>query len=268
MSEFETLVVAVTDSVALVRLARPEALNTMSLTMREELATCFVELQDDADVRAIVITAEGRAFSAGGDMKEFQERTPEEMHDLMRDKSHRWFEALWRTSKPTIAAVNGVAAGGGINLALACDFIVASENATFGQTFVRVGLLPDLGGLFLLPRDVGLHRAKALCLTGDLLSAAEAHELGLVYEVVADDDLLDEALALASRLAAGSDRAYAAIKSMLNRSFELSMDEMLRYELYAQSFLFTTGAYEHRRDAFLTRSGLDGKPSVDSLEPS
>jgi 2-(1,2-epoxy-1,2-dihydrophenyl)acetyl-CoA isomerase len=250
----ETLALDVADGVGVVTLNRPDRLNLMSLAMREELRECFEHVRDDPDVRAVVITGSGSAFSAGGDMNDFLERDAEALHLLMREKSHRWFEALWRLPKPTIAAVNGVAGGGGTNLILACDFVVASEQARFGETFVRVGLVPDLGGLFLLPRSVGLHRAKALCLSGEVIDAARAHELGIVHRVVAHDELLPTALELARGLAAGPAHVYAATKATLNRSFELSMENHLQLELYTQSFLFGTSDHLERRDAFMSRT--------------
>jgi 2-(1,2-epoxy-1,2-dihydrophenyl)acetyl-CoA isomerase len=254
----DTLSVETKDGVATVTLDRPERLNVMNMAMRGELRECFERLRDDDAVRVVVVTGAGEAFCAGGDMNDFVDRSAEEMYLVVREKSHRWFEAVWTLPKPTIAAVNGVAAGGGANLLLACDFVVASERARFGETFVKVGLMPDLGGLFLLPRAVGLHQAKALCMTGEVIDAKRAHELGFVHRLVPHEDLLPQARALAEQLAAGPAHAYAAMKAILNRSFELSMDEALQLELYAQSFLFSTTDYEQRRDAFMGRDDGEG----------
>jgi 2-(1,2-epoxy-1,2-dihydrophenyl)acetyl-CoA isomerase len=240
------------EAVAVVTLNRPERLNTMNLRMREEIWGCLTSIREAGQARAVIVTGAGEAFCAGGDMNDFVSRSPEEMHLLMRERSHRWFRALWDLPIPTIAALNGVAAGGGANLVLACDFVVASERATIGETFLKVGLMPDLGGLFLLPRTIGLHRAKALCLTGELIDARRAQELGIVHEVTGDAELMPCALSLGRRLAASPAPAYAATKALLNRSFELSMDEVLQQELFAQSFLFSTGEHRARLASFLS----------------
>jgi 2-(1,2-epoxy-1,2-dihydrophenyl)acetyl-CoA isomerase len=250
---YETLLLERDGGTAVLTLNRPERLNTMSLAMREELYESISALRADPTVRAVIVTGAGGTFCAGGDMNDFVDRSPQQMHTLMRERSHRWFRALWELPLPTIAALNGVAAGGGANLLLACDFVLASTTASIGETFLKVGLIPDLAGLSLLPRSVGLHRAKAMCLTGDLIDAEQARELGIVHEVVAPEALMDRAHALAGRLAAASAPAYATTKALLNRSFEMSLDGMLQQELFAQSFLFSTD--EHRE---LLKSFLQG----------
>lgn len=255
LGAWETLSCEVHDGIALLTLDRPDHLNVMNLRMRDELGAVLRQLEGSTEVDVVVVTGAGDAFCAGGDVHDFVGRTAEELHGLMRDHSHQWFGVLWDLRKPTIAAVNGVAAGGGVNLAIACDFIVASERAQFGETFARVGLMPDLGGLFMLPRTVGLHRAKALCMTGELVDARQARELGLVYSVVPHHELLGAATDLAARLAAAPREVMAATKAALNHSFELSMEATLQFELYAQSYFFGTGEHRHRLDRFLGRQG-------------
>lgn len=251
--QLTTLLLEIDSGIASVTLNRADALNAMNLTMRDELGSCFEHLRYRDDVRVVTITGAGEAFSVGGDVNNFSGPSPQALHDLMRTKSHRWFEQLWNLPQPTIAAVNGTAAGGGANLALACDLVLASERARFGETFVRLGLLPDLGGLFLLPRIVGLHRAKQMCLTGAVLDAEEAAALGIFSQVVAHENLHKEVRLLAEDLAQRPVNTLIAIKSILNRSFESSMEETLLRELYAQSFLFGTADHREGLEAFLER---------------
>ena len=247
---YDTLEIARDGDVVTVTLARPEALNTMNLVMRDELGECFSWLRR-SDARVVILTGAGDAFCAGGDANDFTELDSAELHELMRDRSHVWFRRLWQLPQPVIAAVNGVAAGGGANLMLGADFAVASERARFGETFIRLGLIPDLGGAFLLPRIVGLRRAKALSLSGRVLDASEARDWGLVDEVVVPDELLPRAREIAEDLCKRPPAALAAIKSMMNRSFERSMDETLESELYVQSFIFGTDDFREAVGDFL-----------------
>ncbi len=250
LGNWETLLVEREDGIATVTLNRPDRLNAMNRPMRKEIGDSLLELARDDQTRVVVITGAGRAFSAGGDHADFRGATPEVIYDLMRDLVHRWLKALWNLEKPTIAAVNGVAAGGGANLAFACDIVIASDKARFGQAFVNIGLIPDCGGLFTVPREIGLHRAKELAFTGDLLEATEAKELRLINRVVPHDELMVQTMALARRLAAGPARALAMAKALLNRSFESSMDQMLQYEIQAQPLLFGTADHKEGLAAF------------------
>ena len=260
---YQTLELSVADAVAVVTLNRPERLNVMNMAMRDELGHCFEHLRTRVDdVRAVVITGAGEAFCAGGDVNDFDGTAAEQMHDLMRGRSHHWFQRLWHLPQPTVAAVNGTAAGGGANLVLATDLAVASERARFGETFAKVGLMPDLGGLYTLPRIVGLRRAKELCLLGDLLTAEEMAELGLVNRVVPHEELLPAAVELAGRLAAKPRHTMALTKLVLNRSTEQSMEEVLLSELLGQSYLFGTRDQREALDGFLRRNGSP-KAGVD-----
>jgi 2-(1,2-epoxy-1,2-dihydrophenyl)acetyl-CoA isomerase len=251
---FETLGIAFDTGVCTVTLARPDRLNAMNRTMRQELGDCFLAIAQEKAIRSVVLTGEGKAFSAGGDINDFRDGA-EDLHDLMRTHSHRWFRAFWTLPQPTVSAVNGVAAGGGANLALGGDFVVASERASFVQTFMKIGLVPDLGGAFLLPRLVGLRRAKELALLGERLSASDAFEMGLVSRLVAPEKLMPTAMNLARRLAAQPPRAVALAKTMLNRSYERSMDETLEAEWLTQSFLFSTEDSIAGVSAFLGKGG-------------
>jgi len=185
---YEALDVQTRDGVCTVTLNRPEKFNAMSLPMRRELGDCFHEIAADTDIKVVVLTGAGDAFSAGGDINDFHGRA-EEMHTLMGRISHRWFRAFLNLPQPVIAAVNGAAAGGGCNLALACDLVYASESAYFAQTFREIGLVPDLGGAFSLPRLVGLARAKEMALLGERIDARKAAEMNLIDGVFSAEQL-------------------------------------------------------------------------------
>lgn len=249
--DLTTLQIETRDEVVLVRLNRPEHLNVMDLTMRSELKECFAWLKGSG-ARAVIVTGAGEEFCAGGDAREFVDSTGRDLHELMAVRSHGWFREFYTLPQPIIAAVNGTAAGGGVNLALGCDIVLASPSARFGETFIRLGLVPDLGGAFLLPRLVGLQRAKYLAMTGRLLSAGEALQMGLVAEVV--EDVVDRAWALAGELAGRSAPALRAIKSSFNSSFEGGMDAALERELYTQSFIFSTDEFRESLKGFFARS--------------
>jgi len=249
--QFETLTVEREDAVCIVTMNRPAKFNAMNLRMRQELGDCFLALGTDETLRAVVLTGAGTAFSAGGDINDF-EGDPQALHDLMSRVSHRWFRALWNLPQPVIVAVNGAAAGGGCNLALSGDLIYACEEAYFAQTFVEIGLVPDLGGVFLLPRLVGLARAKEMAMLGERISARDAAAMGLVNAVVPAGGLLDKAKDAARTIAAKSPQAIPMIKKMMNRSFESSMEAVLDQELAVQSFLFNTDANRRGVERFLT----------------
>lgn len=249
---FETLRVDMDDAVCVVALDRASKLNAMNRTMRRELGDCFEAIGHRDEVRSVVLTGSGRAFCAGGDIGDFR-TDGEALHDLMRTLSHRWFRALWTLPQPVVTAVNGVAAGGGASLALAGDLVVASTTASFVQTFMKIGLVPDLGGAFLLPRLVGLSRAKELALLGEAIEAGQARDMGLVNRLVAPEELMPTALDLARRLAEQPRHAVALAKRMLNRSFERSMDETLETEWLTQSFLFSTDDSRQGIKAFLEK---------------
>jgi 2-(1,2-epoxy-1,2-dihydrophenyl)acetyl-CoA isomerase len=251
---FRTLDVQQRDGICTVTMNRPDKLNAMNVDMRRELGDCFCALAQDAATRVIVLTGAGRAFSAGGDINDFRQ-SPHELHRLMANVSHRWFRAFWNLPQPVIGAINGAAGGGGCNLALACDLIYASESAYFVNTFLDIGLMPDLGGAFMLPRLVGMARAKEMALLGERIEAQRALAMGLVNGVYAQDRLLDEVLARARRLAARSPESLCLTKRAMNRSFESSMEGVLDLELAAQSFLFNTPENRSGVERFLGSRG-------------
>ena len=253
MKPYETLLCEVADGVATVTLNRPAALNAFSQPMQRELAALIPELAADDAVRAVILTGAGRAFCAGGDIKEMegaQDPTPL----AGRNKLHRMLTTvlmpLVRLEKPVIAAVNGAAVGAGMNLALAADIVLVSETAMFSQAFVKLGLVPDTGGLYLLSRLIGLNRAKELCFTGRLFSAREAADLGLVNRVLPAEDLMPAAVALAQELARGATAAIGLTKSLLNLAHTASLEEMAEFESYALAVVLSTDDHREGIRAF------------------
>lgn len=248
---YETLEVTSHDGICTVTMNRPDKFNAMNVQMRRELGDCFQAIASDTDIRVVILTGAGKAFSGGGDINDFK-GTPEELHTLMNRLSHRWFRAFWNLPQPVIAAVNGVAGGGGCNLALACDLVYASEDAYFVQTFLEIGLVPDIGGAFLLPRLVGPARAKEMALLGERIDARRAADMGLVNAVFPRARLTAEVEQRARHIAARSSSAVSMTKRMMNRAFESSMEAVLDDELAVQSFLFGTEASRAGVQRFLS----------------
>ncbi len=220
------------DGIGRLTLARPERLNALDKATGEEILDAVVRLRDDSDVRAIVLTGEGRAFSAGGDIREMSRagELPESFFEELLATLNRTILAIAETPKPVIAAVNGVAAGLGFNLALAADIRVAARNAEFSQAFLKIGLIPDGGGTFLLPRIVGWARATELILTARTVSSEEALRLGIVHEVVDDDEFPASVEAWARRLADGPTAAIGRVKQLLAHSLTADLKSQLRFE--------------------------------------
>jgi 2-(1,2-epoxy-1,2-dihydrophenyl)acetyl-CoA isomerase len=231
---YRALEYAVADGVAVITLNRTDALNAFDRPLKRELLKALRSAGRDASVRAIVLTGAGRAFSAGQDLREaFGGDNPTLAEELRRFYNPIILE-LRRLPKPVIAAINGVAAGAGASLAFACDIRIAAETASFVLAFGRVGLVPDNGATWFLPRLVGPARAAELMMTGEPLSAARAEELGLVNKVVSLDALQGEAMAMAGRLAQGAPIALALTKRALNRAQEATLEEALEYEASLQ----------------------------------
>jgi len=226
------------DNVAVISLNRPEALNALSLGLTRDLNAAINQAIKD-NCRAVVLTGSGRAFCAGGDLREMQALAEKEgrieafleaplgaLHDLVR--------LIRETPIPFIAAVNGICAGAGTNIALACDIVIASDNASFNEAFVKIGLSPDCGGTFFLPRAIGEKLAAELFMTGETVTAERAAQFGMINRVVSSDELLTDALVVAERLAAAPTGSIGRIKKMLNASFSNSLEEQLALEHQCQ----------------------------------
>lgn len=255
---YQTLLYEVTDRIGTITLNRPDAMNATTDEMYRELQALLRAIAADPDVTCIILTGAGRGFCAGADLK----ARKDDMTPLERRARHRWIlkeilEPLYSLEKPVIAAVNGAAVGAGFNIALACDFIIASERASFIQAFARVGLVPDLGGLYLLGRVIGINKAKELCFTARKVLADEAKSLGIVNHVVAHDELLNEARAIAASITASSPTATAMTKSLLNKASNSTLDQMLDYESYATTVAFITPEYEEGVQAFREKRAPD-----------
>ncbi|RLF16008.1 MAG: crotonase [Thermoprotei archaeon] len=239
--------------IAKITLNRPQVLNALNTETFLELEKALKEAEADPDVKVVVITGAGdKAFCAGLDLKEIAEKSSIEARELSR-LGHRVFKLIENLSKPVIAAVNGYALGGGMELCLSCDLAIASENASFGQAEVNVGLTPGWGATQRLWRIVGVRKAKELILTGDRISAAEAERLGIVNKVVPPDKLQEEAEALALKLAEKSPVVLRIAKDQINRSLDLTLTAGLDYEADLWSLLFATFDAREGVKAFLEK---------------
>lgn len=241
------------DGVALVTLNRPKARNAVDTALRSALTDRLKALGDDPAVRAVVITGAGSAFSAGGDIKAMRDRLEQPQGAVagagwlhQRRRTHGLIGTLHTLEKPTIAAVNGPAAGLGADLAIACDFVMASEAAVFLYSYIGRGLIPDGGGLYFLPRRIGLAKAKELIFSGRAVKADEALALGLADRLSAPDKLVGEACAWAAQMSAGSATALGLGKSILDRSFELGFEDVMALGSQAQAICYST---DHHREA-------------------
>jgi 2-(1,2-epoxy-1,2-dihydrophenyl)acetyl-CoA isomerase len=255
---FETILYDVSDAVATLTLNRPDVLNAFNEQMLTEVGDALKRAERDAAVRVLVLTGAGRAFSAGQDLQSIKEGytgtgSPPAFGDILRRRYHPVILRLRNLEKPVLAAVNGVAAGAGCSLALACDLIVASNKASFIEVFVRVGLVPDSGSLFFVPRLVGYARAMELCLNGDAVSAGDAERLGLVNRVVPHEDLLKATREWAQSLSRGPGRAIGLIKRGINRSLSSDLETMLEVEAQLQEIAGRTQDHREGVLAFLEK---------------
>jgi 2-(1,2-epoxy-1,2-dihydrophenyl)acetyl-CoA isomerase len=241
--EFETIIFEKEEGVGRFILNRPEAMNALNNKMREELISAIEETEKDIEIRVLVITGKGRAFCAGGDVKGMgtQERPINPSQIILR---------LANLEKPVISAVNGVAAGGGCNLALAGDIILASDQARFIQSFVRIGLVPDWGGMYFLPRLVGMAKAKELMFTGEAIDAREAERIGLVSKVFPSEEFEGAMNGLAKKLAAGPPKSLSLIKKILNWGQQSDLKTVMELEHLAQGICRETEDHKEGLKAF------------------
>jgi 2-(1,2-epoxy-1,2-dihydrophenyl)acetyl-CoA isomerase len=239
--------------VATITLNRPDALNALTVPMKRALLDAFRAVERDAAVRAVILTGAGRAFCAGQDLRERLEPDAAPLGVEVRERYNPIIRAMRALPKPIVAAINGVAAGAGASLAMAADIRIAADTASFALAFGRVGLVPDSGATWLLPRLVGVTRAAELALLGDPVPAADAVRLGLVGRVVPAAELATEASAIAARLAAGAPRAMALTKRALNAAWDHDLDAALEYEAHLQDTAGRTKDHAEGLAAFMEK---------------
>ena len=246
----QTIVVERRGRVGIVRLNRPQALNALNVTLKDELLSAVEAFDADADVGCILMTGSDKAFAAGADIKEMADQS---YIDIFRADYTADYERLARVRKPIIAAVAGFALGGGCELAMMCDLIIAADNAKFGQPEIKLGVIPGIGGTQRLARAVGKAKAMDLILTGRMMDAAEAERSGLVARVVPAASLMEEALKVAETIAAMSQPSLLAAKEAVNRSFETSLAEGVRFERRVFHALFATKDRKEGMAAFIEK---------------
>jgi 2-(1,2-epoxy-1,2-dihydrophenyl)acetyl-CoA isomerase len=242
------------DGIAIVSLNRPEILNVLSNTMCKEATQLLKSLEKDPNVRAIVLTGEGRAFCAGLDLSEIRTGEGDTVSIYRRmEAANSLIILLSQIMTPIVAAVNGVATASGMNLCLACDLVVASRNAKFSQNFGHVGLIPDVGGAYLLPRIAGVSKAKEIIFLDRELSAEEAQRLDIVTQLVEPEQVMDTAKTLARKMAAGPSFAFSIAKKMLGKCEEMDITTALHMESLSQALLTNTEDHKKGMEAFFAR---------------
>ncbi|AVF55071.1 UNVERIFIED_ORG: enoyl-CoA hydratase [Pseudomonas parafulva] len=247
---FETILLDIHGKVGLITLNRPQALNALNAQIVSELNQALDQLERDPGIGCVVLTGSAKAFAAGADIKEMAELKYPQIYvdDLFSDA-----DRIANRRKPIIAAVSGFALGGGCELAMMCDFILAGDNAKFGQPEINLGVLPGMGGTQRLTRAVGKAKAMELCLTGRLMGAEEAERSGLVARVVPQDELLQEALNVAATIAAKSIPVSMMVKESVNRAFEVTLSEGVRFERRVFHAAFSTEDQKEGMAAFIAK---------------
>lgn len=248
---FETITYTIEKQVAWIRLNRPDKLNAFTEQMNREIQKAIKQSSTEPAVRTIVITGEGRAFSSGQDLAEVDENM--DHGEVLRKRYGPMMKELARCEKPVIAAVNGVAAGAGFSLALACDFRLLSDKASFVQAFIHVGLIPDSGNLYFLPKLIGNAKALELAVFGEKIRAEDAKELGLATRVIQQENWEEEVKAFAERLACMPTQAIGLIKRSLQASWVMNFDEYLEHEAFGQRIAGLTADHKEGVTSFVEK---------------
>jgi len=252
MTSSSTLEFSKQGLVAVIKLNRPDVYNSVNRELALAFQQCLDECAADASVRAVLITGSGKAFCAGQDLVEVTSGVVQ-LSDIVDKHYNPIILRLRQLEKPIVAAVNGVAAGAGASIALACDVVVAAQSASFIQAFSKIGLIPDSAGTYFLPRLVGFQKASALMMLGDKVTAADAESLGMIYKVFADEIFADEAMKLATHLASMPTRGLAYTKMLLNQTFQNTLEEQLRQESHFQTLASKTSDYKEGVVAFVQK---------------
>lgn len=247
------LLISHRNNVCEIKLNRPEVFNSFNKAMALALQKALDECENNVDVRAIVITGEGKAFCAGQDLAEATDPNGPELKMIVKEHYNPIIERIRNIEKPIIAAVNGVAAGAGANIALACDITIAKKSASFIQAFSKIGLIPDSGGTFFLPRIIGSQKALALMMTGDKISAEEAEKMNMIYQAVEDEVFESVVIAFAEKLATMPTRGLGLTKRAVNQSFSNSLSEQLSVEEELQTEAGKTHDFNEGVTAFMEK---------------
>lgn len=250
--EYHFITYSLENNIAKITLNRPEVLNSFNFQMAKELQDALDEVNKNDEVRVVIITGAGKAFSAGQDLSETINLNTE-LSDIVDRNYIPIVIKIRNLEKPVIAAVNGVAAGAGANIALCCDFVIASKEAYFIQAFSKIGLVPDSGGTYILPRLIGLARSTSLMMLGNKLSATDAENLGMIFKSTEKEDFDDFVREFSSKLSDMPTKALALTKKLLNTSFENSFEEQLEAEKNAQSLAGKSQDYREGVNAFLEK---------------
>jgi|SRR5690606_1265629 len=248
-----TIKFTVKEGIAEITLNRPDVFNSFNKEMAIEVQTALDRCESNAEVRCVVLSGEGKAFCAGQDLKEVTDPNGPRLTSIVRDHYNPIIEKIRNLNKPVVAAVNGVAAGAGANIALACDVVIAKESASFIQAFSKIGLIPDSGGTFFLPRLIGLQRASALMMLGDKVSATDAAKMGMIYKAFADDDFENVIKEISRKLADMPTVGLAYTKKALNKSMHNDLTAQLMLEEQLQTKAGQTHDYKEGVDAFLNK---------------
>ena len=248
-----SIIINNTGNVREIRLNRPKVFNSFNKEMALALQSALDDAERDDSVRAIVITGEGKAFCAGQDLAEATDPEGPELRSIVREHYNPIIKRIRSIEKPVIAGVNGVAAGAGANIALACDITIATESASFIQAFSKIGLIPDSGGTFFLPRIIGTQKALALMMTGDKVSAREAEAMNMIYKVVSDEDFSDELASFAQKIGTMPTRGLGLTKKAVNESLTNDLNEQLDLEEELQTEAGQTYDFREGVNAFLEK---------------
>jgi 2-(1,2-epoxy-1,2-dihydrophenyl)acetyl-CoA isomerase len=241
------------NNVAVLTLNRPEKFNSFNRAMALELQERLDECAKDKEIRCIYLTGSGKAFCAGQDLGELTGENPPGFEVILSEHYNPVITRIRHMAKPVVCAVNGVAAGAGANIALACDIVTAAASASFIQAFSKIGLIPDSGGTYTLPRLIGFQKASALMMLGDKVSATEAERMGMIYKVIADENFAAESFAIASTLSQMPTKGLAHTKAALNASLNNSLEEQLRTEDELQFKAAHTSDYTEGVNAFMEK---------------